>query len=553
MQKSGTVAAVLLQAGRGNVLIKLPGLLFLSPASMASSSAVRLRLRFDYPPPSGPQCRMSWILLDQNRCRVIADLCSEIRERFGYSRRTELDLFIEESYLPPAESIYLIRDSDSIRVKVSSPSCLSVQTAGKKRSRDDEEQLLEDDMAVGPKKNRSEQSQINGFNQPEETKKKKKKKKKKNKVEKKAEAAVEHITPAKDLVASKSKSEQSSKKASGSSVSANGKASKISRKHDTSDSSDSSAKKPPPPKPKPKPKPKQAVTAKAKESTSSEGSSSSEADVPTKPNMTVKPAPVTPKPTSTNSKPSAKKLPTQPSSDSSSSSSSPAPPAKKVPPPPAVQNGPAAALSTPLVKKDEKKPESSDSDSSSETELVIKKPNPQVMGMTPRGGGRVRGRGGVWGGFGRARGTPWKQNFHYNYDSGEQQKQVDSQTNRSLVMENSPEPKPKRDYSVLPLLAAPPAAGQKIAFKLLELTENYSPEVSDYKEGKIIGFNHTTNVIELELLTQSQARAEPGKFDLVYQNPDGSERVEYAVTVGSQLTERWDSLLEPRLIVESTG
>ncbi|KAI4880469.1 hypothetical protein NFI96_002098 [Prochilodus magdalenae] len=121
------------------------------------------------------------------------------------------------------------------------------------------------------------------------------------------------------------------------------------------------------------------------------------------------------------------------------------------------------------------------------------------------------------------------------------------------LLQNPPEPKPTRDYDALPLLAAPPAAGQKIAFKLLELTENYTPEVSDYKEGKIIGFNHATNMIELELLTQSQARAEPGKFDLVYQNPDGSERVEYAVTVGSQLTERWDSLLEPRLIVENTS
>lgn len=32
------------------------------------------------------------------------------------------------------------------------------------------------------------------------------------------------------------------------------------------------------------------------------------------------------------------------------------------------------------------------------------------------------------------------------------------------------------------------------------------------------------------------ARPEPGKFDLVYQNSDGSERVEYAVTLGSQVT-----------------
>lgn len=31
------------------------------------------------------------------------------------------------------------------------------------------------------------------------------------------------------------------------------------------------------------------------------------------------------------------------------------------------------------------------------------------------------------------------------------------------------------------------------------------------------------------------APAEPGKFDLVYENPDGSEIVEYAVTHGSQV------------------
>lgn len=101
----------------------------------------------------------------------------------------------------------------------------------------------------------------------------------------------------------------------------------------------------------------------------------------------------------------------------------------------------------------------------------------------------------------------------------------------------------------MPLLAAPPQDGQKIAFKLLELTENYTPEVSEYKEGKIIHFDHSTKQIELELLSAYQAPVEPGKFDLVYQNADGSESVEYAVSRGSRVTERWDSLLEPRLVV----
>ncbi|XP_015224872.1 PREDICTED: coilin-like isoform X2 [Cyprinodon variegatus] len=87
--------------------------------------------------------------------------------------------------------------------------------------------------------------------------------------------------------------------------------------------------------------------------------------------------------------------------------------------------------------------------------------------------------------------------------------------------------------------------------QLLELTENYTPEVSEYKEGKIVNFDPTSKQIELELLNASPAPSEPGKFDLVYQNPDGSERVEYAVQRGSTVMERWDSLLEPRLIIET--
>lgn len=34
------------------------------------------------------------------------------------------------------------------------------------------------------------------------------------------------------------------------------------------------------------------------------------------------------------------------------------------------------------------------------------------------------------------------------------------------------------------------------------------------------------------------APVEPGKFDLVYQNPDGSERVEYAVSRDSRVCPR---------------
>lgn len=188
-----------------------------------------------------------------------------------------------------------------------------------------------------------------------------------------------------------------------------------------------------------------------------------------------------------------------------------------------------------------------------EIELVIKKPvqHPQGRIMVGRGRGDARQQAPrePWskGSKGRGRGS----RVPYSYNDKEQPSySTDSLTNVSAVFQNGVESRvSKPDYSSMPLLAAPPQVGQRIAFKLLELTENYTPEVSDYKEAKILSVDPISKQIELELQTSFQAPVEPGKFDLVYQNPDGSERVEYAVDRGSLVTERWDSLLEPRLVL----
>ncbi|TSK87480.1 Coilin [Bagarius yarrelli] len=644
---------------------------------MAASSlnAVRVRLYFDYPPPGMPDCRMSWVLVDLNKCRVVADLCSVIREKFDYSRKTVLDLFIENCFLPPAECIYVVRDNDSIRVKVSS---VSFEHVGKKRGRDDEGLIQ-----TPTKRNRQEATEVNGL-----TKKKKKNRAKKKKREGQLGESGDYVKAAassKEPSFSKSQTDKSNKKVLASPHLTNGKASSSGTHDKSSDSSDSSEEVSPNVSPrKSKSKHSTQVTASkcptarkssssqeedknvpvkksqkpttstsnrtpkgstssvplksttnssaAKRMQTSSDSSSSEdepsaaarrANIPAKSGSfqqksttatskakpqavnssssycssdsksskgrksqalqksisslnknvsSLQTQPTFSKNSTSSKKPSTNPIPSksQASSDSSSSSEDEAcnasvlvtpKPLKTVPDLcAATENGATPVPSTPvgsMLQDDEDKAEHSDS-SSSDTELVIKKPNPQLMaGLTPRGRGRgftdrAKGRGGVRGGFGRARGTPWKQNFHYSYDTEEQRQRKDTQTNKSLLLQNPPELSPRRDYSTLPLLAAPPAVGQKIAFKLLELTENYTPEVSDYKEGKIISFNPSTKMIELELLTRSQARTEPGKFDLVYQDADGSERVEYAVTFGSQLTERWDSLLEPRLIVQNT-
>ncbi|XP_050961846.1 coilin [Labeo rohita] len=542
---------------------------------MATSSlnSIRVRLYFDYPPPATPECRMCWLLVDLNKCRVVADLSSIIKQKFGYSRKTILDLFIEDCYLPSTESIYIVRDNDSIRVKVSSPVYINgaeaqqnseTNSKTKKREREDETQICE-----GVSKKNKHEDQINGSAPAEDAKKKKKKKKKEVK-----ESAAKPATPQKNT---ETPSSTKNNRKSVSAVSSSDKTTRAKTQQPVSSSSDSSEDESHNKAPLPKPKPKQNGTAKKprRESTSSDSSSSDDTEKP-KRNVPVQPLPVTPKLSSITSKlqtPQRRDSSTDSSSSSSSSPSQVKPTAKKsqvATQPSSSTQSSIQSVSSSVSKKPQDKEGSSDSDAS-EIELVIKKPNLQGMGLKiagvseaagrdrgntrgqERGRGRGANRGSGRGGFGRAKGTPWKQDFHYNYENGERQKQNDSLTNESFILQNPPEIAPKRDYTALPLLAAPPAVGQKIAFKLLELTENYTPEVSDYKEGKIIAFNPQTKMMELEMLSRPQAPAEPGKFDLVYQNPDGSERVEYAVTHGSQLTERWDSLLEPRLIVENVG
>ncbi|NXM63917.1 COIL protein, partial [Illadopsis cleaveri] len=167
-----------------------------------------------------------------------------------------------------------------------------------------------------------------------------------------------------------------------------------------------------------------------------------------------------------------------------------------------------------------------------------------------------RGRG--FRGMMRGHGRGANPGFFYNYSSeGQKQRQLNEAVTNSSVLVQNPVEIPKRDYSVLPLLAAPPQVGERIAFKRLELTENYSPEVSDYKVlfSFLPSFTHKTMIVSLvsgslSWLFGFSVAKEPGKFDLVYQSADGVELIEYAVPQDTKITESWDALIEPRLIVE---
>ncbi|TKS92351.1 Coilin Sphere organelles protein SPH-1 [Collichthys lucidus] len=523
---------------------------------------IRVRLYFDYPPPAVVDCRMCWLLVDLNTCRVVADLESLIRNKFEFSRGSILSLFIEDCYLPHTESVHVVRDNDSVRVKVDSLALVNGNCP---------------DRASDKSRKRQRPTEEDGVSVEWEKKKRKKGSKE-----------------AKQASGDGRKLEQPAKTTE-----------KPPQKVSSSDSSSSSEEDEPPKKVKPAPKKvipapkapsstpaasktppatKPAQTKTRPPSSSSSDSSSSSSEEEEEPPKKVKPAPkkVKPAPKAPSSTPAASKTPKPCSPSSSSETSSDEATGVKIPPktkPPMstvptrrIDDGSESQQASPALQPTncaqkpppprDKPAEPCSSSSEEEIQLVIRKPAVQQLGhgegnqASWRGRGRGRGqpRHGDPGERGRGEGRGGNRghngNFKFSYNGAmEPSYQTDSLSNVSLVIQNGAESAPKQDYSTMPLLAAPPQVGQRIAFKLLELTENYTPEVSEYKEGRIVSFDHTTKQIELELNNGSQAPVEPGKFDLVYQNPDGTESVEYAVSRSSRVTERWDSLLEPRLIL----
>ncbi|KAM9780254.1 coilin [Neosynchiropus ocellatus] len=504
-----------------------------------SKSCIRVRLHFDFPPPSVVDCRMCWMLVDTASCRFIADLESVIRDKFEFSQGSILSLFIEDCYLPHTESILVVRDNDCVRVRldtvhqVNGHSLLLESPAqhSRKRRRSTKpdapvESSSKEDWKTKKRKKSVKESAVEVRVSVDDTKKSVVKDSgKKQRVENAQTAAPEPGVSPKAVPANGQQGVSLSKKKK--------------KKNSKVPSDKAKAPKMPP----------------LNSNSSSSSSSSSEEEVAPQKQASKAQKSAIPLISKKllNSKPAMSKAPPPSEIDSSSREHLKASPHKKAKPiegkadaqeerkTQGAWNGDPAPSDLQLTQP---------SGNEEEIELVIHRPvwppNFSFGGHFSRQGetqGRGRGRDGG-GDSGGSRGRQKNSNGYRDLSY-----QTDILSNTSVVIQNGA-PTPKPDYSVMPLLAAPPPVGQKIAFKLLELTENYSPEVSDYKEGKVVSFDPLSQQIELELLNTSQAvTVEPGKFDLVYQNPDGSERVEYAVSRESWVTERWDSLLEPRLII----
>ncbi|XP_004685066.1 PREDICTED: coilin [Condylura cristata] len=567
---------------------------------MAASETVRLRLQFDYPPPATPNCTSFWLLVDLTRCRVVTDLISLIRQRFGYSSGALLGLYLEGGLLPPAESARLVRDNDCLRVKLEergvaeSPAVISngdgtplLPRKAKKRAfklEEDEETEL---TYINSKKHWKRQDSCNNektldlelksVSDQSVRKKSKRKKKATCGIVDEDEEETKRRTPKK-----KEKSEYKKR-------AKNPKSSKAQTAREWTIQNYN------PPKGTPvrnnlvKAKRKGGVggCAKSSPSSSSESESYNESTSDGLSNVTLevtnssekiptessKEGPAG-KNTSTNkmaTKAGFNSVPTKgkitrassSSSDSSSESDDQCIMSKSslecaagflnsvglFPGRGCPDSGPS--LQTPDVTGWKY------SDANGGRQASGPPPNVTLPTSLGRGWGRgedllswkgARGRGTR--GRGRGRGHAVANILNKNSEFQKQQQLNEMLTNSSTIIQN-PVETPKKDYSLLPLLAAAPQVGEKIAFKLLELTSDYSPDVSEYKEGKILSHNPETQQLDIEILSSLPAMKEPGKFDLVYHNENGAEIVEYAVTQEKKITVFWRDLIDPRLIIES--
>ncbi|XP_068923552.1 coilin [Petaurus breviceps papuanus] len=563
---------------------------------MAASETVRLRLHFDYPPPSSPRCSVFWLLADLTKCRVVTDLASLIRHRFGFSAGAALGLYLDGGLLPPTESARLVRDNDCLRVKledveivensvsVSNGLSYSYKKARKRRTTwEEEESDAENDQFTEKHWKGGEISETSSSLEPDQGIRKKNKKRKRNeggsenngkcvpkKSGKEKEGKAENKKQKKAPKPSKAKTlpERAKKNCSvQKSASSKNNSTEVKRKKDID------------------------LSTKANPNTSSDSDSSatSSDDSHSKTSLdgkklVEKASFITSKPTGSHTTadrlitsigsnvPSVKGKGTQASSSSLDSSSSSDDQGRMPKRAPALAPPPTGTTASPG--SSQANGPNTDSHLGTRQEMrysdlwdkpVLGNSGKQLAPLAPEAAphpssfGRGRGRGedifpwrgprgrGFRGIRGRGRGG--NINYVFNGESQKQQQLTEVVKNTSIIIQN-PVETPQKDYSLLPQLAAPPRVGEKIAFKLLELTADYSPDVSSYKEGRIINYNPDAQEVDIEILSSLPVVKEPGKFDLVYQNENGTEVVEYAVSQDKRITICWKELIEPRLIID---
>ncbi|XP_028395284.1 coilin-like [Dendronephthya gigantea] len=140
----------------------------------------------------------------------------------------------------------------------------------------------------------------------------------------------------------------------------------------------------------------------------------------------------------------------------------------------------------------------------------------------------------------------------------------DSYTNKSLILESTRVWKDgqtknsqpatvnvsEKDFSSYPLLHGPPRVGDTIAFKMIELSQSYTPEISRYKEGKVLSFDSPSQVLKLKLTKESLTKVKgdghvSSKFEIFDNDIEDEEVME---EIQDEVELQWTSMIETRLV-----
>ncbi|ESP01455.1 hypothetical protein LOTGIDRAFT_157640 [Lottia gigantea] len=98
---------------------------------------------------------------------------------------------------------------------------------------------------------------------------------------------------------------------------------------------------------------------------------------------------------------------------------------------------------------------------------------------------------------------------------------------------------PVKDYNIYPILSGPPRKGDQIAYKILELSEDYNPVISAYKEAEVLSYESDSNILYIKLSEPLRVKEELGKFDMPVDKAD--ENLD-------QIEVNWKEMIEPRLL-----
>lgn len=125
-----------------------------------------------------------------------------------------------------------------------------------------------------------------------------------------------------------------------------------------------------------------------------------------------------------------------------------------------------------------------------------------------------------------------------SFDNNEQGNE-DPEKETSVVYEAVP-----LDYSKYPDLIGPPRPGDRLAYKVIELSETYTPEVSDYKEAIVVSYTPATKTVELDNQQEGKSKLNVnGKFEVVFEDEEN-----IAIETDIKVCLPLESLIEPKLL-----